>query len=160
MAKKQKPQTIHDFDLDTLLGESSKSIAEFLGVTVKTVDRWKVNRNRIQGRPPLMAIRLLAMRHNGDLSALLGKDWEGFTVGRDGLLYMPSWRRGWTPHELGASFYTIRLANWHKRQHERAVRDLEAVRAELWAMRKVMAVTGQTMRLEPLLRPTLPPDMA
>jgi hypothetical protein len=128
MAKKPKPQTIHDFDLDSLLSESSRSIAEFLGVTVPTVERWKANRNRALGCPPLMAVRLLAMRYQGDMSALLGKDWEGFTLGRDGLLYMPNWRRGWTPHELSGSFYTIRLSNWYKRQHEHAARDLAAVR--------------------------------
>lgn len=35
---------------------------------------------------------------------LLGKDWEGYYF-KDDLLYVPEWRRGFTPHEIRALFW-------------------------------------------------------
>lgn len=143
---------INTNDLDDLLWGNPAAIAADLGVTVSTVRRWKA------GAPvPAPCVKLLKLRY-GDLSGLLGKDWEGFSVGRDGLLYIPTWRRGWTPGELSASFYTIRASNWYKRQHKNALRDLESVRAELWALRKVLSVTGQSVSGSALPR-AVPPRM-
>ncbi len=160
MPKKPKPQTIHDFDLDTLLGEPSKSIAEFLEVSPKTVERWKLCRNRVAGRPPLMAVRLLAIRHECDLSAIGGQEWAGFNFNRFGLC-TPFYRTRITADELrdmlSRHAYGYRLEREAASLRQR-VKALENDLAALWAAQKVRRLFGQTVSGEAFPR-TEPPAM-
>ena len=78
-----------------------------------------------------------------DLSEIGGEQWEGWTLGKDGLLYAPEWRGGLHPAEIRAIPYlyasqaenkrlgreldqmkknleaTARLAGWYRRQLQR-----------------------------------------
>jgi len=87
--------------LDYLTHGDPATVAAFLGVSRRTVDRYRRDPARIP--PPVE--KLLRLRLEGDLRALGGDAWAGFYFGRDGLLYVPGWRRGWTPHELMALFF-------------------------------------------------------
>ena len=86
-----------------LLHGNPADIADYLGVNVRTVNRWR------NGSVPLPVAcrKLLALRFNGDASALLGKDWEGFYFGRDGEFYMPCWKYGFNPHQIRAMFWQV-----------------------------------------------------
>ncbi|MDO9011346.1 MAG: hypothetical protein Q7U78_06000 [Gallionella sp.] len=87
-------------DTDLLCGDAAP-LAEFLGVTLKTVYRWR------EGAPlPAPCRRLLQIRH-GDLSGLLGDGWDGYTFGRDGKLYLPGWRGGFDPDQIRAMFFKV-----------------------------------------------------
>jgi len=66
-----------------LLWGNNASIAAYLGVSVKTVARYKAEPDKL----PLMAIRLLKLRY-GDLTGLLDSEGEGFTF-RQGELFHP-----------------------------------------------------------------------
>ena len=66
-----------------LLWGNNASIAAYLGVSVKTVARYKAEPDKL----PLMAVRLLKLRY-GDLTGLLDSEWEGFTF-RQGELFHP-----------------------------------------------------------------------
>jgi len=67
---------------DLLFGDAAP-IADYLGVTVKTVKRWQA------GQPmPAAPFKLMQLRY-GDLSGLFGSDWSGFRVGVDGVALPP-----------------------------------------------------------------------
>lgn len=57
-----------------------------------------------------------------DLAALLGSEWEGFSLAADGLQH-PAWRRPFTCGELRAMF-------WRCQQVRTLEHDLERARAE------------------------------
>lgn len=103
-------------DHDLLWGEALET-ARFLGVHVKTVQRWKA------GTTPLPEVcrRLLALRFEGDASALMGEQWQGFYFGRDGMFYMPGWRYGFEPRHIKA---------WHFQ-----VQQVRALERELYALK-------------------------
>ncbi|MFA6062854.1 MAG: hypothetical protein WC736_09660 [Gallionella sp.] len=88
---------------DHLFGDA-QPIADYLGVTIATVKRWKA------GAPmPVAAFKLMQVRY-GDLSGLLGKDWRGFTFGNalnDPKLYLPGWRGGFEPYAIRAMFFRV-----------------------------------------------------
>jgi transcriptional regulator with XRE-family HTH domain len=85
-------------DLD---GVTIAELAELAGVDRTTAMRWKSKRSRT----PLAVLRLVALRVFGDLEAVLGAAWSGWRAGRDGLLYAPAWRRGYSPGEILAMPY-------------------------------------------------------
>lgn len=88
---------------DYLIHGDPKLVAAFLGITTRTLRRYEADPFNM----PEMAKKLLRLRAEGDLRALGGDDWEGFYMGRDGLLYMPGWLNGWTPHDLRALFFQM-----------------------------------------------------
>ena len=59
-------------------------------------------------------------------------EWEaaGARFGRDGLLYLAEWRRGFTVHELRALFFDCQRARTLERELRAAVTDLEHARIE------------------------------
>jgi transcriptional regulator with XRE-family HTH domain len=91
-------------DQANLLFGDAQPIADYLGVSIKTVKRWK------SGIPmPTAAFKLMQVRF-GDLSGLLGAEWEGFTFGRqldDPKLYLPGWRGGFEPYAIRAMFFQV-----------------------------------------------------
>jgi hypothetical protein len=125
---------VSDFDL--LHGDAA-SVAAFLGVSTRTVKRYKA------GTVPLPECcrKLLRLRFHGDLSALLGPDWEGFYVGRKGELYVPGWSNGMRPEQIRAMFFT--------QQEAAALRaDVRKLRGELWALRMVRKIAHAPERPE------------
>lgn len=88
-------------DCELLFGAAA-DLAAYLGVTVKTVQRWKA------GRVPLPepCRRLLALRFEGDATALLGAEWEGFYF-QKGELFIPGWRYGFNPHQVKGMFFQV-----------------------------------------------------
>ncbi|SFM30658.1 hypothetical protein [Nitrosomonas communis] len=82
---------------DLMKSINSLEIEKITGESQETIKRWKKGTKKI----PESAIRLLKLYVNGDATALLGKDWEGH-VFKDGMLFVPEWRRGFTPGEIRA----------------------------------------------------------
>lgn len=125
-------------DPNDLLFGSAESIAQYLGVTTKTVRRWK------DGQPlPPTAFKLLQLRY-GDLSGLMGEDWQGFTFGRDGKLYPPFFRGGFSAPQICGMFFEMQGLRHLRRENKRIQEQLDAVRIELekekahnWATQKV-----------------------
>jgi hypothetical protein len=55
----------------------------------------------------------------------------GARFGRDGLLYLAEWRRGFTVHELRALFFECQRVRTLERERAQAVTDLGRVSLEL-----------------------------
>jgi hypothetical protein len=95
---------LNTHDQNDLLHGDPRPLADYLGVSTRTVKRWQA------GEPmPTAAFKLLQVRY-GDLSGLLGADWEGFTFGRqldDPKLYLPGWRGGFEPYAIRAMFFQV-----------------------------------------------------
>lgn len=105
------------YDADLLHGDPSE-VAAFLGVTLRTLRRYKANPETM----PEAAKRLLRLRLEGDLRAIGGDAWEGFYLGRDGKLFVPGWSNGLPPSHIRAMFFTNQEAAALRVQ----VRDLQA----------------------------------
>lgn len=60
-------------------------------------------------------------------------EWEqaGARFGRDGLLYLQCWRRGFTPHELSALFFECQAVRSLTHENKRLVTELERAQLEL-----------------------------
>ncbi|TAJ76097.1 MAG: hypothetical protein EPO42_13235 [Gallionellaceae bacterium] len=116
---------LSDDDYNLLHG-SAEHIAGLLGVSPRTAARYKSGASEL----PEPCRRLLRLRRDGDISAIMGKDWEGFYFGADGLLYLPTHRNGFDAHQIRAMFFTV--------QECAALRaDLRELRSKIWAMQKV-----------------------
>ncbi|MDO9011404.1 MAG: hypothetical protein Q7U78_06290 [Gallionella sp.] len=101
-------------DADLLCGDAAP-LADYLGVTLKTAQRWQA------GAPlPTPCRRLLQIRY-GDLSGLLGDNWDGYTFGRDGKLHLPGWRGGFDPDQIRAMFFQVQQV----RSLQSKIRELE-----------------------------------
>ncbi len=95
-----------------------------------------------------MALRLMRLRMDGDLSALGGKHWQGYRFGADGLFYHPAWRRGFTPGELSAMFFRVQNADRNRRLVEKLQQQVDDLRAQLekekahaWALEKLRGLS-------------------
>jgi hypothetical protein len=80
------------------------SIGELMAlaqVDRSTASRWKRGLSRV----PHAVLELLRFRMEGDMQAILGAAWSRWRAGRDGLLYGPAWRRGFSPGEILAMPY-------------------------------------------------------
>lgn len=128
--------TLNTNDQADLLFGSAQSIADYLGVSVRTVKRWK------DGHPlPTTCRRLLQLRY-GDLSGLLGSDWQGFTFGQDGLLYHPFFKYGFSADEMRGWFFGRQELAHLRREVKRLERELHQLKADAWAADKVREVSG------------------
>ncbi len=87
-------------DAELLHGDPVQ-VAAFLDITPRQLNNYRT------GKTPLPGItrRLLQLRMDGDLAALMGDRWEGFRIGRDGLLYVPGWANGMRPEQIRAMFF-------------------------------------------------------
>ena len=67
---------------------------------------------------------------NNSSRAKVPLEWEaaGAHFGRDGLLYLAEWRRGFTVHELRALFFDCQRIRTLEHELRAAVTDLEAAR--------------------------------
>lgn len=69
---------LHD---DCLIHGAPQEVAFFLGVSVRTLRRYKSHPDQM----PEAVRKLLRLRMEGDLSALGGKLWDGFYLTRGGV---------------------------------------------------------------------------
>ena len=113
---------LHD---DCLIHGDDSTIAAFLGVSLRTLARYK----RHPDKMPLACKRLLRLRMEGDLRALGGDDWEHFYI-THGKLYLPEYRNGFTAHQIRGMFFRLQMIP--SLQNE-----VKALKRELWAMKKV-----------------------
>lgn len=121
-------------DLHNLLFGDPRHLAEYLDVDVRTVRRWQAGKT-----PPPPIIKLLRMRL-GDISGLLGANWEGFHFGRDGLLYHPFYKYGFSAAEIRGMFFEVKEIAWHRKETARMKAELHRLTTELWALKKVRAI--------------------
>lgn len=122
---------MHSDELAGLLFGCPHLIARDLGVSPKTVKRWKNG-----ATPPPPIIKLLRIRY-GDLAGLAGDDWEGFCFGRDGLLYHPFYKYGFTAGEIRGMFFVTREIDWYRKEFVKLRAELAALQENTWAMQKV-----------------------
>ncbi len=101
-------------------------ILNLTGVNRSTLSRWRCGLSRI----PRVAARLLTLYATGDLEALLGRAWRGWRFGRDGLLYHPCWRTGFTSGELAALFWRCPQVDGLESQIKLLREDVERLTAE------------------------------
>lgn len=106
---------------ELLYGVSRAELVAICGVDSATASRWKREKTRM----PAAARRLVELRIWGEAEALLGADWRGWRFWRDGLLYAPGWRRGWSPGEI----LTIPYLYGRIAAQERRLRELTAERS-------------------------------
>lgn len=132
-------------DQNDLLFGSPEPIADYLGVTVTTVKRWKA------GAPmPTAAFKLMQVRH-GDLSGLIGKEWEGFSFGKDEKLYLPGWRGGFNPQEIRAMFFRVQQVRALEAQIRAVERREAALEADLSAALTQAAHYRRLCRLDSVM---------
>lgn len=63
-----------------------------------------------------------------DLGAILGPEWDGFSLSADGLQH-PYWRRAFTAGDFKAMFYQVQQVTILERELSRARADIEQARA-------------------------------
>ena len=61
----------HEFR-DLVAGMESSYLCSFLGITERTLKNWKSGKTKV----PEMAVRLLRLKLEGDLSAICGGQWR------------------------------------------------------------------------------------
>jgi len=62
-------------------------------------------------RPSESAVRLINLFVHGKACALLGNSWNGFYF-RDGLLYVPEWRNGFSAGDIRALFFRCQMVTY------------------------------------------------
>lgn len=85
-------------------GMKVEQIAELSGYSCSTVRRWFTEKMPV----PFTVQQLFKLRRN----SVIGKEWENWKFGSDGLLYHPFWRRGFTGIELAGMWYEIQTKAW------------------------------------------------
>lgn len=60
------------------------------------------------------------------LTTMAGNGWQDFSFGRDGLFYLPGWRRGFAPDEIRAQFFQVQMVSHYKQQDAAMRRELES----------------------------------
>ncbi|MDD5299915.1 MAG: hypothetical protein PHD65_05400 [Gallionella sp.] len=119
-------------DLDnfkTLLsGFGQEKLCQMLEVNPKTVKRWADGTIEAP-----KAVRLLLHFINwGDLSAIGGEEWEGFTINmKDHRLTVPFFHRDFGAKEISAMFFTTQDAWQDKRDLKRISEELTTTRLQL-----------------------------
>lgn len=108
-------------EVQLLCGFTDDQAADYCGVSVKTLRRWRENLN-----PPLAALKLLAIRSG----ALPWPDWSGWEM-HSGHLFPPGQsRRGFAPgHVLVVTYLHAQVAE-QKRQIEELRAQLDQAIAE------------------------------
>lgn len=130
-------------NLDLLWGQP-KIIAEYLGVTPRTVQGWKKNPDAM----PTYAVKLLRLRY-GDLTGLLGDEWDGFCF-RQGELFHPDFKYGFSAGETKGWFFGRQLLAELKREVPllktevaRLETELQNAKTAQWAAQKLRAIRGE-----------------
>ncbi len=98
-------------------GTKINAIAELTGYSESTVRRWLTGEFPI----PFLVQQFFRLRRNG----VIGKEWENWSFGSDGLLYHPFWRRGFTGHELAGMWFDIQMGQTLRSENRRLTNQLE-----------------------------------
>lgn len=115
-----------------LSGFGQEKLCNLLELNPKTVKRW------IDGKiTPPKAVQLLLHYINwGDISAIGGKEWEGFSINmKDHRLTIPFFKRDFNARELSAMFFTTQDAWQDKRDLKTTLEKLANTEKELTAAR-------------------------
>lgn len=120
---------LNDFS-ELVAGVNRDWLCEFLGIHKKTLERW------ISGEinAPQAVRLLLRIKLEGDLSALGGDSWQGFSIGTrydDRKLYAPLFRGGFDPEQITAMFFLCQDAWQDKRDFKHTLAQVNELRAEL-----------------------------
>jgi hypothetical protein len=95
---------------------SADELAALARVNRTTATRWKNGTSRV----PYAVVQLVRLMILGEADALLGAHWRGWRFGRDGLLYGPAWRRGFSSGEiLALPFLYGRIKAFEREARER-----------------------------------------
>lgn len=144
-------------DADLLFG-SNQYLAAFLGVTQKTIENYKSGKTKL----PETARRLLKLRY-GDLTGLLGQEWQGFCFA-NGELFTPEFKYGFKPEEMRAWFFGRQELAFLRRENVKLQQEIKKMRSDLWAREKVRLAFRPTRKLSPATscakqpaRPPAPP---
>lgn len=108
-------------------------LCSHLDITPRTLRDYKAGKRPVP-RPIMHLMRLMAL---GDLSALGGPEWQGFTLNRDGTLSLPLFPRPVPPRRIAAMFFLE--PEQRARDLERAQRELAQARADLEAEKEKAA---------------------
>jgi hypothetical protein len=116
--------------------QSEEKLSELLEVNIKTVKRWKTGKF-----PVPKPIRLIMQFINwGELAAIGGKEWEGFTINlRDHKLNIPGFsqnREGFSPGQLKDIFFKIQYIPQLESKLKYKSELLESAKNELIAEKK------------------------
>lgn len=82
--------------MDVLYGVTIGELAKLAGVDRSTASRWKSKQSRV----PHAVIAIVRLHVYGELDGVWGEAWRDWRIGRDGLLYGPAWRRGFSAGEI------------------------------------------------------------
>ncbi|MCL4315630.1 MAG: hypothetical protein M1527_01990 [Gammaproteobacteria bacterium] len=126
-----------DMDFLDLLFDAE--ILDLTGVNRSTLSRWRRGLSRI----PRAAARLLTLYATGDAEALLGRAWRGWRFGRDGLLYHPCWRRGFTSGELAGLFWRCQQVAGLEREVERLTAERDRWERIAWQVSPAQAIMAR-----------------
>lgn len=119
-------------DLDefhTLLsGFGQERLSKLLDINPKTVKRWY---DGTVDAPKAVQL-LLRFINWGELSAIGGTEWEGFTINmRDGRLTVPFFHGDFNAREISAMFFTVRNAWQDKRDLKKVTEELMSMKSQL-----------------------------
>jgi hypothetical protein len=113
-------------------------LCDHLGVCCKTLRRWRSGATEA----PRAVKHLLRFMNWGELSAIGGKEWEGFTL-RGGKLSAPCHHRPFDPFQIQAMFFQVQASRYWEREAARLGRELAELRSHAWAERKLRGITAR-----------------
>jgi hypothetical protein len=90
-------------------GASIEEAARVAQVHRTTAARW-----RVKGNVPPAVTALLQFHFRGSLPPCAGPAWTGWRFGRDGLLYAPDLRDGFTPEEIRCLVWYRQVESWRE----------------------------------------------
>lgn len=142
-AEKCKKYMEPDEFLSLTFGLDHENIGELVGVTVPTVRRWLSGAIAI----PYAVQQLFRLRCCG----VVGKDWEGWRFGTDGLLYHPTWRRGFTGRDLAGMWYGVQRVATLESKIRQLEKDYSGLLVDLERSEDLTGFYRRQVRLEATL---------
>jgi hypothetical protein len=130
---------------DLVAGMDSGYLCDYLQIHTRTLKRWKEGTAAV----PHSAVIALRLKLDGDLSAVGGDDWTGFVFARDGRLYAPYFRGGFTALQICGMFFERQELSWLRREVKRLDAELQLHQANAWAERKVRQLTSRALSFRP-----------
>lgn len=89
---------------DLIYGISVEVLQEITGEDLRVIKQWKKGTRK----PSESTRRLVNLFMNGKACTLLGDSWKGFYF-RNGLLYVPEWKNGFSAGEIRALFFRCQM---------------------------------------------------
>lgn len=91
-------------------------LCDHLGVSAKTLRRWRSGATEA----PKAVRHLLRFINWGELSAIGGKDWEGFTLNKQyHTLNVPLFHRPFEPRQISAMFFQVQASKYWEKEAKR-----------------------------------------